>query len=216
MAVLPMPCTTPRNTMQGWGAHPHTCPEDPHSPGPLTPTSPIAVAEVWEAPDVAKAHGIAHAGQHKLDLVAPVATLDALLLLALLPGHGAVLQRDAVGCVNWGPPCWPRWKGDSRQVGLGGPRHPSPSRPPACPCRPPHTDSAKEGEGTVSAPPSQWLCPEPGCSKGRACNSYKAGPGARAQRGLCSHAPPTLRPAREVLLGGRCPRLGGETVGPLG
>lgn len=52
-AVLPMPCTTPRDTMQGWGAQPHTCPEEPHSPGPLTPTSPIAVAEVWEAPDIA-------------------------------------------------------------------------------------------------------------------------------------------------------------------
>lgn len=151
--MVPMPCTTPRNTMQGWGAHQHTCPKEPHSLGPFTPTSPIAVAEVWEAPDVAKAHGIAHAGQHKLDLVAPVATLDALLLLALLPRHGAVLQRDVIGCVNWGPPCWPCWKGDSRQVGLGGPRHPSPS----CPL--PHTGSAKEGEGSTVGPPQSMALP---------------------------------------------------------
>lgn len=82
------------------GVHTPALPRGTPLPWPLTRTSPIAVAEVREAPDVAQAHGIAYAGQHKLDLVAPVATLDALLLLALLPRHGAVLQRDAVGSVN--------------------------------------------------------------------------------------------------------------------
>ena len=36
--------------------------------GPLS-TTPIATADVWEAPDTAQAHGIAHARQDKLDPV---------------------------------------------------------------------------------------------------------------------------------------------------
>lgn len=54
-------------------------------------TSPVAIAEVWEAPDIAQAHGIAHARQYKLDLVAPVAPFEVLLPLGGLAGHSTIL-----------------------------------------------------------------------------------------------------------------------------
>ena len=54
-------------------------------------TSPVAIAEVWEAPDIAQAHGIAHARQYKLDLVAPVAPFEVLVLLGGLAGHSTIL-----------------------------------------------------------------------------------------------------------------------------
>lgn len=54
-------------------------------------TSPVAVAEVWEAPDIAQAHGIAHARQYKLDLVAPVAPFEVLVPLGGLAGHSTIL-----------------------------------------------------------------------------------------------------------------------------
>lgn len=54
-------------------------------------TSPVAIAEVWETPDVAQAHGIAHARQYKLDLVAPVAPSEVLVLLGGLAGHSTIL-----------------------------------------------------------------------------------------------------------------------------
>ena len=34
-------------------------------------TSPVALAEVWEAADIAQAHGVAHASHHQVDPVAP-------------------------------------------------------------------------------------------------------------------------------------------------
>ena len=54
-------------------------------------TSPVAIAEVWKAPDIAQAHGIAHARQYKLDLVAPVAPFEVLVLLGGLTGHSTIL-----------------------------------------------------------------------------------------------------------------------------
>ena len=61
--------------------------------GPLG-TAPVATADVWEVPDIAQAHGIAHTRQYKLDLAAPVALLAAVVLLGGLTGHGTVLRRQ--------------------------------------------------------------------------------------------------------------------------
>lgn len=55
-------------------------------------TSSVPVAEVREPPDVAQAHGVAHAGEDKLDLVAPVPSPGVLILLHRLSRNGSVLQ----------------------------------------------------------------------------------------------------------------------------
>lgn len=44
-------------------------------------TSSISVAEVGKPPDIAQAHSIAHAGEDKLNLVAPVPSPGVFILL---------------------------------------------------------------------------------------------------------------------------------------
>ena len=57
-------------------------------------TSPIAIAEVWEAADTAQAHGVAHASHHQADLAAAAAPLAAVVPLGGLAGHRATLWRQ--------------------------------------------------------------------------------------------------------------------------
>ncbi|CAM9449277.1 unnamed protein product [Rangifer tarandus platyrhynchus] len=56
-------------------------------------TSPVALAEVWEAADTAQAHGIAHAS-HQVDPAAPGAPLAAVVPLGGLAGHSTILGRQ--------------------------------------------------------------------------------------------------------------------------
>lgn len=57
-------------------------------------TSPVAVAQIRESPDVAQAHSIAHTGQHKLNLVAPVAPFEVLVSFGHLTGDSTILWKE--------------------------------------------------------------------------------------------------------------------------
>lgn len=57
-------------------------------------TSPIAIAEVREAPYIAKPNSVANARENKLDLVAPVATLEVLVSLSRLTRHSTILPEE--------------------------------------------------------------------------------------------------------------------------
>lgn len=57
-------------------------------------TSSVPVAEVGEPPDVTQAHGVAHAGENKLDLVPPVAPSRDLRLLRWLARNGSILREE--------------------------------------------------------------------------------------------------------------------------
>lgn len=56
-------------------------------------TSSISVAEVGKPPDIAQAHSIAHAGEDKLNLVAPVPSPGVFILLHWLTWNCSVLQQ---------------------------------------------------------------------------------------------------------------------------
>ena len=56
-------------------------------------TSPVALAEVWEAADTAQAHGIAHTS-HQVDPAAPGALMAAVVPLSSLAGHSTILCRQ--------------------------------------------------------------------------------------------------------------------------
>ena len=64
-------------------------------------TSPVAIAEVREPPDVTQTHGITDAGQQKLGVVGPVAAF--LVLVSVLldrhdgAGRGGPAPRGRVG-----------------------------------------------------------------------------------------------------------------------
>lgn len=60
-------------------------------------TSSISVAEVGKPPDVAQAHSIAHAGEDKLNLVAPVPSPGVFILLHWLAWNCSVLQQRGDG-----------------------------------------------------------------------------------------------------------------------
>lgn len=81
-------------------------------------TSPVAIAEVWEAPDIAQAHGIAHARQYKLDLVAPVAPFEVLVPLGGLAGHSTILWGQERSYHQQGicAPCLTLWASPSRET----------------------------------------------------------------------------------------------------
>lgn len=56
-------------------------------------TSSISVAEVGEPPDVTQAHSIAHTGEDKLNLVAPVPSPGVFILLHWLAWNCSILQQ---------------------------------------------------------------------------------------------------------------------------
>lgn len=57
-------------------------------------TSSIPVAEVGEPPDVTQPHSIAHTGEDKLNLVAPVPSSRVFILLRWLTWNCSVLQKQ--------------------------------------------------------------------------------------------------------------------------
>lgn len=59
-------------------------------------TSAVSVAEVGKPPDVAEAHSIAHAGEHKLNLVTPVPSPGVFILLHWFTRNGAILWRRQI------------------------------------------------------------------------------------------------------------------------
>lgn len=56
-------------------------------------TASISVAEIGKPPDVAQAHSITHAGEDKLNLVAPVPSPGVFILLHRLAWNCSVLQQ---------------------------------------------------------------------------------------------------------------------------
>ena len=56
-------------------------------------TSPVALAEVWEAADTAQAHRVAHTS-HQVDPAAPAALMAAVVPLSGLAGHSTILCRQ--------------------------------------------------------------------------------------------------------------------------
>lgn len=56
-------------------------------------TSSISVAEVGKPPNVTQTHSIAHAGEHKLNLVAPVPSSGVFILLHRLTWNGSILRK---------------------------------------------------------------------------------------------------------------------------
>lgn len=57
-------------------------------------TSPVTIAEVGEAPHIAKSNSIPDTCENKLDLVSPVATFDVLISFASLTRHSTILLKE--------------------------------------------------------------------------------------------------------------------------
>lgn len=75
---------------------PHSPHQPSHKHSALTSilTSSIAVAEVREAPHVAKPNSIANTREDEFNLVAPVASFDVLISLTCFTRHSPILPKE--------------------------------------------------------------------------------------------------------------------------